>query len=69
MLWVSALDAGVKLRPTEQERKDIGSAFEKKWEEYYVNAPDKPVMWIGPVSMYVQDRLSICCDLTLFTGS
>lgn len=47
----SALDAGVKLRPTDEERKAIGPAFDKKWQEYYVNAPDKPVMWFGPVSM------------------
>lgn len=49
---VSALDAGVKLRPTEEELKAIGPAFKQKWEEYYVGVPDKPVMWIGPVSMW-----------------
>ena len=49
--FASALDAGVKLRPTEEELKAIGPAFKQKWEEYYVGVPDKPVMWIGPVSM------------------
>lgn len=49
----SALDAGVKLRPTADELAAIGPAFTEKWKEYYENAPDKPVMWIGPVSMSV----------------
>ncbi|THG94131.1 hypothetical protein EW026_g7277, partial [Hermanssonia centrifuga] len=54
----NALDAGVKLRPTAEELRAIGPAFDKKWNEYYVNAPDKPVMWIGPVSMLVGDPSS-----------
>ncbi|KIP06402.1 hypothetical protein PHLGIDRAFT_72751 [Phlebiopsis gigantea 11061_1 CR5-6] len=51
----NALDAGVKLRPNEEELKAIGPDFRQKWEEYYVGVPDKPVMWIGPVSMFVGD--------------
>ena len=55
----SALDAGVKIRPTEAERKEIGPAFNKRWNEYFANAPDKPVIWIGPVSMYVFSSLPL----------
>lgn len=49
----SALDGGVKLRPTPEELKAIGPHFEKKWQSYYADKPDRPAMWIGPVSMYV----------------
>lgn len=52
-LYQSALDAGVKIRPTEEELKEIGPDFTARWNEYFVNAPDKPVMWMGPVSMFV----------------
>ncbi len=56
----SALDAGVKLRPTAEEFRAMSPAFDKKWNKYYVNAPDKPVMWIGPVSMYVPHSTDTC---------
>jgi len=46
----SGLDAGVKLRPTAQELEELGPQFKKQWAEYFANAPDKPVIWIGPVS-------------------
>ena len=49
----SALDAGVKLRPTEEELKQIGPDFAARWKEHFVDSPDKPVMWMGPVSMSV----------------
>ncbi|EKM52684.1 uncharacterized protein PHACADRAFT_126707 [Phanerochaete carnosa HHB-10118-sp] len=51
----NALDAGIKLRPTAEELEAIGPAFTKKWEDYYLHAPDKGVMWFGPVSMLVGD--------------
>lgn len=53
----SALDGGVKLRPTPEELKAIGPSFEKKWQSYYADKPDRPAMWIGPVSMYDPSRL------------
>jgi hypothetical protein len=49
-LFHSGLDAGVKLRPTAQELEELGSQFKEQWAEYFANAPDKPVIWIGPVS-------------------
>ena len=48
---VSGFDAGVKLRPSAEERKAIGPAFDRKWEEYYVDAPDKSVLWMAVASM------------------
>ena len=46
----SGLDAGVKLRPTAEELKELGPQFRKQWEGYFENAPDKPIIWIGSVS-------------------
>ncbi|THG95460.1 hypothetical protein EW026_g6199 [Hermanssonia centrifuga] len=51
----NALDAGIKFRPSEEELKVIGPAFEKRWKEHFANAPDKPVMWMGSISMMVGD--------------
>ncbi|TFK52445.1 hypothetical protein OE88DRAFT_1657716 [Heliocybe sulcata] len=47
----NAIDSGIKLRPTPEELKEIGPDFEERWKEYFENAPDKPVLWIGAVSM------------------
>ncbi|KDQ62486.1 alcohol oxidase [Jaapia argillacea MUCL 33604] len=55
MMASNALDAGIKLRPSPEELKQIGPDFEPRWKEYFENAPDKPVMWMGPVSMFVGD--------------
>jgi len=51
----NALDAGIKIRPTTEELKAIGPNFQQRWETFFKDAPDKPVMWMGPVSMLVGD--------------
>lgn len=49
----SGLDAGIKLRPNVDELKAIGPAFDARWKEFFVPAPDKPVMWLGPIALFV----------------
>lgn len=44
----------MKLRPNEAELDKLGDVFRKQWQEYYVPAPDKPVLWMGTMSMYAQ---------------
>lgn len=51
--YSSAIDSGVKLRPSEEELKIIGPDFTEHWQRVFVNAPDKPVLWLGSVCMYV----------------
>lgn len=46
----SGIDAGIKLRPTKEELEKIGPAFNRKWDEFYANAPDKPVIWTGTMA-------------------
>ncbi|KAG6821335.1 hypothetical protein H0H93_000196 [Arthromyces matolae] len=43
----SALDAGIKLRPNTEDLKEIGPDFAERWINYFRNAEDKPVMWLG----------------------
>ena len=33
-----------KIRPTEEELQEMGPDFRKLWNEYYLNAPDKPLL-------------------------
>jgi len=40
------INAGGKVRPTEEELKEMGPEFQKFYDEYYRDAPDKPVMFI-----------------------
>lgn len=62
----NGIDAGVKLRPSERELAIIGPEFRQLWSEYYANAPDKPVMWLGILAQYVGDPSTVparkyCC--------
>ena len=51
------VDTGIKLRPTEDEVRTMGPEFEKIWNDYFVNKPDKPLIYIGIFTTYVLLRL------------
>ena len=41
----NAIDAGFKIRPTEEELKEMGPEFNELWNRYFKDKPDKPVMF------------------------
>ncbi|KDQ20446.1 hypothetical protein BOTBODRAFT_626187 [Botryobasidium botryosum FD-172 SS1] len=43
----NGIDAGVKLRPNAKELEEIGPDFQQRWETFFKDAPDKPVLWMG----------------------
>lgn len=49
----NGIDAGIKHRPDEKDLKIIGPTFTERWNSFFSSAPDKPVMWIGPIAGYV----------------
>ncbi|KAF5359173.1 hypothetical protein D9756_003510 [Leucocoprinus leucothites] len=49
----NGMDAGVKLRPTAEDLESIGPSFTKRWNSYFANAPDKPVMLMSSIAAYV----------------
>ena len=53
LAYFSAIDSGIKLRPSEEELKVIGPEFTEHWQRVFANALDKPVLWMGSVCMYV----------------
>jgi len=48
----NGIDAGIKIRPNHEDLEEIGPEFEARWKSYFADAPDKAVMWIGPVAAY-----------------
>ncbi|TFK69860.1 alcohol oxidase [Pluteus cervinus] len=54
----TGVDAGIKLRPDENDIQAIGPAFKKRWEKYFSNAPDKPVVWMGTFAALVEYPVS-----------
>jgi alcohol oxidase len=46
----NAIDAGFKIRPTEEELKEMGPEFNELWDRYFKDKPDKPVMFASVVS-------------------
>ncbi|KAF8655059.1 hypothetical protein AX16_003260 [Volvariella volvacea WC 439] len=51
----NGLDAGVKVRPSEEDLKELGPEFQARWKKFFENKPDKPVIWVGTVSAYLGD--------------
>ncbi|KAG9312998.1 GMC oxidoreductase-domain-containing protein [Chiua virens] len=41
----NAIDAGFKIRPTEEELKEMGPEFNALWDRYFKDKPDKPVIY------------------------
>ncbi|KZT56112.1 GMC oxidoreductase [Calocera cornea HHB12733] len=50
LLSSNHIDAGFKIRPTEEELKEMGPEFNKLWDSYFKDKPDKPVMFSSIVS-------------------
>ena len=44
----SAVDAGIKMRPTNEELSSMSPEFDRRWSTYFANAPDKPVILMLP---------------------
>jgi alcohol oxidase len=52
----NAIDAGFKIRPTEQELKEMGPEFRKSWDSYFKDKPDKPLMFGSVVNGFFGDH-------------
>ncbi|KZT38402.1 alcohol oxidase [Sistotremastrum suecicum HHB10207 ss-3] len=50
LLSSNCIDAGFKIRPTEEELKEMGPEFNQLWNTYFKDKPDKPVMFGSIVS-------------------
>jgi alcohol oxidase len=44
----SAIDAGIKMRPTKEELSSMSPEFDHRWRTFFANAPDKPVILAIP---------------------
>ena len=41
------------MRPTPEELEAFGPEFAPRWKEYFLPRPDKPVLWMGQLAVYV----------------
>ncbi|PSK46483.1 Long-chain-alcohol oxidase FAO3 [Elsinoe australis] len=59
-LATNGIDAGVKVRPNEEELRQMDSwpckEFRSGWESYFKNKPDKPVMHYSVISGFYGDH-------------
>ncbi|RKL20986.1 Alcohol oxidase 1 [Fusarium oxysporum] len=60
-LATNGIEAGVKIRPTEQELKDFERwptpHFTEGWKSYFKNKPDKPVMHYSVIAGFFGDHM------------
>jgi len=45
----SSIDAGIRIRPNVEDLKTMPE-FEERWQTYFANSPDKPLMVIASVA-------------------
>ncbi|KAJ7273128.1 GMC oxidoreductase-domain-containing protein [Mycena rebaudengoi] len=48
----NGIEAGIKLRPSTKDLETLGPTFTKRWQEFFANHPDRPVMWVGALAAY-----------------
>ncbi|KAF7327926.1 GMC-OxRdtase-N domain-containing protein [Mycena kentingensis (nom. inval.)] len=48
----NAIESGIKIRPNAADLEVLGPSFKNRWQEFFANQPDKPVMWIGTLVAY-----------------
>ncbi|KAI0324556.1 alcohol oxidase-like protein [Cubamyces sp. BRFM 1775] len=56
LLAANGLDAGIRLRPSRRELDAIGDEFRQKWLDFYAPSPDKPVLWMGAMTLLAGER-------------
>ncbi|KAL1306677.1 hypothetical protein AAFC00_005349 [Neodothiora populina] len=60
-LATNGIEAGVKIRPTEEELKQMDSwpckEFRSGWDSYFKNKPDKPVMHYSVIAGWFGDHM------------
>ncbi|KAF9489441.1 alcohol oxidase [Pleurotus eryngii] len=52
LLATNGIDGGIKLRPSEEDLKELGPNFTRIWNSYFKDAPDKPVMIFVPFAAH-----------------
>ncbi|KAJ7731929.1 hypothetical protein DFH07DRAFT_991055 [Mycena maculata] len=52
MMANNGIEVGIKFRPNAKDLEAIGPTFTSRWQEFFANEPDKPVMWMGTLSGY-----------------
>ena len=50
---ISDVEVGIKWRPDSSELRELGPEFKEVWDSHFANAPDKPVLWTGILSRWV----------------
>ena len=56
-LSTNGIEAGVKIRPTEQELAEMGPEFRRGWDSYFKDKPDKPVMHYSVIAGFFGDHM------------
>ncbi|EKM78832.1 hypothetical protein AGABI1DRAFT_114408 [Agaricus bisporus var. burnettii JB137-S8] len=76
LLAHSGMDAGIRLRPTVDDLKEIGPSFTQRWNEYFANAPDKPIMLMSIITGHLgaaptvpRQKLYNVCSYTAYPMS
>ncbi|KAF9036252.1 GMC oxidoreductase-domain-containing protein [Panaeolus papilionaceus] len=49
-------DAGIKIRPTDEEVSKMSPAFQKRWKEFFANSPDKPLVLLYLLATHLGGR-------------
>ncbi|KAJ7761998.1 GMC oxidoreductase-domain-containing protein [Mycena maculata] len=59
MMAHNGIEAGIKIRPNAKDLEVLGPTFTSRWQEFFANQPDKPVMWIGALAGYTGGNAAV----------
>ncbi|TFY81884.1 hypothetical protein EWM64_g2125 [Hericium alpestre] len=59
LMATNGFDTLIKLRPNEKELEMLGPEFRKVWDAQFAHAPDKPVIFMGPMSSFIGDVTNV----------
>jgi alcohol oxidase len=71
-LATNGIEAGVKIRPTEDELKEFSKwpcpQFNEGWKSYFENKPDKPVMHYSVIAGWFGDHMLMFVPILLLSN-
>ncbi|KAJ7455244.1 GMC oxidoreductase-domain-containing protein [Mycena galericulata] len=67
MMATNGIEAGIKIRPNAKDLEILGPSFAERWQGFFANMPDKPVMWIGPLAGYTGGNPTAVAGRKMFT--
>ncbi|PPR03907.1 hypothetical protein CVT24_008099 [Panaeolus cyanescens] len=49
----NGIDAGIRIRPNRRDLEEMTPSMQQRWEKFYADAPDRPLLLMGPMASFI----------------